>query len=426
MQNRAAGVFLLQVILHFKSEERIIRISDRKLGAVRVVRMLRSARLKNIGEAFLIFLREPVSRPLSRRRFEVIHVPGFGLELDHAAPDVIQNLQRESVPPVIRDVMFIVSEIPDHFIHAVHADRGEMIAERAEVTLGVRKEPLIHVALDHLSLHFKRITGHFQQVIKALIEAFPIGLEEIAKPRAVDRDHTDGSRLLRGTEETVAALQKLPQIKLQTAAHRADHVRFQIRIDEVLEIMDLKDAGNKRVKAFSLGMKQRLGIAIALLGRPQLLILDEPINGLDPTKIKYVREVLKNMNEEDGTTILISSHILPELHQLATVYGFIHHGKMLQQITDKELDEKCRRHVHIEVDNVEKASCILDERYPESQIKVYLRNVIKVFGYNKNISDITKELVYGGVGVEKIGYEGEDLEEYYTNLLSEVKSNETA
>lgn len=175
-------------------------------------------------------------------------------------------------------------------------------------------------------------------------------------------------------------------------------------IDEVLEIMDLKDAGNKRVKAFSLGMKQRLGIAIALLGRPQLLILDEPINGLDPTKIKYVREVLKNMNEEDGTTILISSHILPELHQLATVYGFIHHGKMLQQITDKELDE----------------------RYPESQIKVYLRNVIKVFGYNKNISDITKELVYGGVGVEKIGYEGEDLEEYYTNLLSEVKSNETA
>ena len=197
-------------------------------------------------------------------------------------------------------------------------------------------------------------------------------------------------------------------------------------IDEVLEIMDLKDAGNKRVKAFSLGMKQRLGIAIALLGRPQLLILDEPINGLDPTKIKYVREVLKNMNEEDGTTILISSHILPELHQLATVYGFIHHGKMLQQITDKELDEKCRRHVHIEVDNVEKASCILDERYPESQIKVYLRNVIKVFGYNKNISDITKELLYGGVGVEKIGYEGEDLEEYYTNLLSEVKSNETA
>lgn len=87
------------------------------------------------------------------------------------------------------------------------------------------------------------------------------------------------------------------------------------------------------------------------------------------------------MNEEDGTTILISSHILPELHQLATVYGFIHHGKMLQQITDKELDEKCRRHVHIEVDNVEKASCILDERYPESQIKVYLRNVIKVYSF---------------------------------------------
>lgn len=197
-------------------------------------------------------------------------------------------------------------------------------------------------------------------------------------------------------------------------------------IDEVLECMELQDTGTKKVKAFSLGMKQRLGLAVALLGRPQFLILDEPINGLDPTKIRYVREVLKKRNEEDGTTILISSHILPELHQLATVYGFIHKGKMLQQITGQELDENCRRHVQIIVDQMEKASCILDQAFPQVQLKVYQGNRIELFGYNGAVSAITRELVCNGIGVEKIGYEGEDLETYYTNLLSEVTKNETA
>ena len=145
-------------------------------------------------------------------------------------------------------------------------------------------------------------------------------------------------------------------------------------IDEVLEIMDLKDAGNKRVKAFSLGMKQRLGIAIALLGRPQLLILDEPINGLDPTKIKYVREVLKNMNEEDGTTILISSHILPELHQLATVYGFIHHGLKgrvgyyLAPVDD--INGVCNNHI-----------CMERPQYAKEEIAFYKEGIKRGFMY---------------------------------------------
>ncbi len=192
-------------------------------------------------------------------------------------------------------------------------------------------------------------------------------------------------------------------------------------IDEVLEIMELHDTGKKKVKAFSLGMKQRLGIAIALLGKPKFLILDEPINGLDPTKIKYIREILIEMNEKEQTTILISSHILPELNQLATVYGFIHQGSVLQQITDKVLEEKCRRHIHIEVDNVEKAGCILDKRYPKNKLRICKENIVKIYEYEGTISDITRELVYGGVGVERIGYEGEGLETYYTNLLAEVK-----
>lgn len=194
-------------------------------------------------------------------------------------------------------------------------------------------------------------------------------------------------------------------------------------IDDVLEIMALQDTGNKKVKSFSLGMKQRLGLAIALLGRPQFLILDEPINGLDPTKIKYVREVLKNMNSEEGTTILISSHILSELHQLATVYGFIDKGKMLQQITDKELDEYCKRHIYMEVDNVEKTSCILDDRYYDCSVKVYPGNIIRIYGYKGLVSDINKALVNTDIRVEYIGFKGESLETYFTNLLegSDVK-----
>lgn len=196
-------------------------------------------------------------------------------------------------------------------------------------------------------------------------------------------------------------------------------------INEVLDLLDLKGVENKKVKEFSLGTKQRLGIAIAMLGRPQFLILDEPINGLDPTKIKYIREILKNLNQDEGTTILISSHILPELHQLATIYGFIHKGKLLQQITDKELDERCKRHIHIEVNNIEKASCLLDERYQECTVKVHQGNTVKLYGYQGEIADITKTLVYGEVGVERIGYQGEDLETYYTNLLEGVKHNAT-
>lgn len=197
-------------------------------------------------------------------------------------------------------------------------------------------------------------------------------------------------------------------------------------VDEILELVELQDTGKKIVKNFSLGMKQRLGLAIALMGIPKFLILDEPINGLDPTKIRYIREVLQNLNSEEGTTILISSHILSELHQLATVYGFIHKGRMLQQVTDKELDERCKKHVHIQLDNIEKASCILDDMFNECTVKVYPEGVIRIYGYTEDVAVITKKLVDADVMVRSIGYRGEDLETYYTNLLEGAFKNETA
>lgn len=112
-------------------------------------------------------------------------------------------------------------------------------------------------------------------------------------------------------------------------------------ISKTLELVGLQDTGNKKAKNFSLGMKQRLGLAIALLGDPELLILDEPTNGLDPMGIVQLRELIKGLNREKGLTILISSHILSELHQLATTYGIIHKGKLLEQISHEELNVKC-------------------------------------------------------------------------------------
>lgn len=113
-------------------------------------------------------------------------------------------------------------------------------------------------------------------------------------------------------------------------------------INSVLKLVNLKDTGKKKAKDFSFGMRQRLALAIALLGEPQFLVLDEPVNGLDPIGIIELRNLLKQLNREKGITILMSSHILTELHQLASCYGMISHGRLIQQITAKELEEKCK------------------------------------------------------------------------------------
>lgn len=130
-------------------------------------------------------------------------------------------------------------------------------------------------------------------------------------------------------------------------------------IANTLELIGLSNAGKKRVANFSLGMKQRLALGVALLGEPEFLILDEPVNGLDPTGIIELRELLKKLVKERETTILISSHILSELHQLATCYGFLHKGELLKQISAEKLNEECKRHICLKTDNIQKTTLIL-------------------------------------------------------------------
>ena len=131
-------------------------------------------------------------------------------------------------------------------------------------------------------------------------------------------------------------------------------------IQKILERVGLADVGKKRVKDFSLGMKQRLGIAMALVNNPEILILDEPVNGLDPMGMIAVRELLKSLCNEDGITIVISSHILAELYQLVTDYIIISHGEIIEQISKEELDRKCSSYIIIETEQPGKAIEVLE------------------------------------------------------------------
>lgn len=292
-----------------------------------------------------------------------------------------------------------------------------------------------HVVLDKLNLSIR------QGEIYGLIGDNGAGKSTIMKVITGLRGYTSGELYLFGKKEKsliphernkIGCLIENPTLYFDMTARQNLEIQRVQRglvgkkcIDDVLEIVDLQDVGNKKVKSFSLGMKQRLGLAMAMLGKPQFLILDEPMNGLDPRKIRYIREVLQKLNKEDGTTILVSSHILAELHQLANVYGFIKNGKMAQQITNRELDEYCRKHIYIEVDQVEKASCILEQAYSDCVMKVYPENQIRIYQCDVDIMQITKTLVLGDIGVKTICYRGEDLESYYTNLMEGRRGNET-
>lgn len=188
-------------------------------------------------------------------------------------------------------------------------------------------------------------------------------------------------------------------------------------IDDVLKLVGLENTGKKKFKDFSLGMKQRLGIANAMLGNPNFIILDEPINGLDPMGIVEVRELLKKINVEKDITILISSHILGELSELATCYGIMSEGKLVEEITAEELKNKCRKYIYLEVDNSGKAITILENEFDITDYEVLEQNKIRIFESLDKASLINSTLAKNDVLVEKIGVKGENLEEYFVGKI---------
>lgn len=191
-------------------------------------------------------------------------------------------------------------------------------------------------------------------------------------------------------------------------------------IKNTLELVGLTDTKKKKVKDFSLGMKQRLGLGIALLSDPELLILDEPTNGLDPMGIVELRELIKKLNREKGLTVLISSHILSELHQLATKFGIIHKGKLLEELSSKQLDEKCKQHIRIKVDDPSKGAIILEERLSTTNFEVMQDGTIKLFNHLDDIRTVSQALTDNGLIMEHLSHNGDSLEGYFSRLIGEV------
>ncbi|MCR8848385.1 ATP-binding cassette domain-containing protein [Rossellomorea sp. SC111] len=192
-------------------------------------------------------------------------------------------------------------------------------------------------------------------------------------------------------------------------------------IEKTLTLVGLQNTGKKKAKNFSLGMKQRLGLGIALLGDPEFLILDEPINGLDPMGVVEVRELLKKLNQEYGITILISSHILSELHLLATHYGIIHHGELLEQLSAKELNEKCQQYLHIKVDDPHKAATVIENHFSTQEFEVMPDGTIRLFAYVDVPGEVSKILTSEGLVIEQFMPMGEDLETYFSHRIGGVQ-----
>lgn len=195
-------------------------------------------------------------------------------------------------------------------------------------------------------------------------------------------------------------------------------VRDVKAVDKILETVGLSKNDRKKTKKYSLGMKQRLAIGIALIGNPEILVLDEPVNGLDPLGIIELRYLLTKLNKEIGTSIVISSHILSELHKLATCYGIIHKGKMIAQMTADQLDEKCQKYLQIKVNDVKKARSVLEKMGIRS-IENIREESLKVFDSCVESDEINYRLFQNGVRVRELVMISGNLETFFFNMIKE-------
>lgn len=218
----------------------------------------------------------------------------------------------------------------------------------------------------------------------------------------------------------MGAVVETPSIYLEMSAY--DNLKQQCliigtpdfdMIPEILKLVGLENTGKKRAKNFSLGMRQRLGIAVALVGNPDLIILDEPINGLDPQGIVEIRELILTLNRERGVTVLISSHILDELHKLATHFGFVDKGRIIKEMTAEELENACKKCTEIEVDSIEKLTVVLDKMGVSYEI--ISESKAKYFA-DIPATELILALKEENCSVVSINEKNESLESFYMNL----------
>ena len=231
-----------------------------------------------------------------------------------------------------------------------------------------------------------------------------------------------GSRELNKQRAKIGSLIEAPGLYKNCSAWE-NMKRFAIlcgvkddKINEILNFVGLGDVGKKQVKAYSLGMKQRLGIAIALLGDPELLVLDEPINGLDPAGIKEIRDLILQLNREKQITVLVSSHLLDELSKVVTKYGIINNGELIEEITAEELHDRCSKYLSIGVDDVPKAIKVVREILPDVNAEATV-GAVKVFSEIENRAELLEKLVKAGVKVTEIYDKQGDFEDYFIKRI---------
>ena len=184
---------------------------------------------------------------------------------------------------------------------------------------------------------------------------------------------------------------------------------------EILKLVGLEGVGKKKVKAFSLGMKQRLGIAIALLGNPELLVLDEPVNGLDPMGIKEVRDIILELNGK-GVTVFISSHLLDELGKIATKFGIMRDGALVEEITRDDLISACGSSIEISVDDPEAAKRVIEENFNSADVKIQGKTVL-VGGDSVSTAEINKVLSLAGISVSELKHDNISLEDFFIKRM---------
>ena len=192
------------------------------------------------------------------------------------------------------------------------------------------------------------------------------------------------------------------------------------RIDEVLQMVDLQNVEGKQIRHYSLGMKQRLAIARAILARPEFLILDEPINALDPEGIREMRTLFQRLNREDGTTIFISSHILSEVDLIADTIGIIQHGKLLTELPIEEIHKRQTEYISLQVDDVTHAAALL-EKMGITNFSVVDKEFIRIYGSDISDKALSKALIENGIGLESLGRKHDTLEDYFFQLTEEGK-----
>ena len=290
-------------------------------------------------------------------------------------------------------------------------------------------------ALSKQYKNFKALNGLTMHVEKGAIYGF-VGRNGAGKTTLIRlicglQQPTSGTYTLYGIKNTskeiqearrrMGAVVETPSLYQDMTAE--ENLREQYRIigrpsfhgiQELLALVGLSDTGRKKVRNFSLGMRQRLGIAVALSGDPDFLVLDEPANGLDPQGIIEMRELILKLNRERQITVLISSHILDELSRLATHYGFIDHGSIIKEISADKLEEACRKCMHMEVSDIRALIRVLELN--KMEYTVLSDTAAEIYG-ECNVSDLILALKNEGCEVMKIAERDESLESYYINLI---------